>query len=381
MKKTLIAMAALAATGAFAQVTIGGNFDQTAYNQGSGTTGANAWTHNSNSTSVLTMSGSKDLGEGLKGGFNLVSEVNLMKGQIGSTSTGASATTGQSVDIFNRGANVNLSGGFGTVTIGRQTDLWFSTQGSLNTSASNSFGFGNLTSYVSNGAAVSRLMGATPATAVAADYAVNGANDTNSGTAPFVFASGVGYTTPNFSGFQAGIQSLNSNYANGGNRNGAALNITYGNGPLKLAAATSSRNDATGASNSWVNTVYGGSYTMGAFTFIAAVNKTSFSGAYSAADNMTATGLGLNYVVTPKIDLNVAYGTLVDDTNSANKATQLGVTARYKLADGVTLYAGIGNVKNEGASTIGSIYAGSGVTATERDTTTSAYMMGLKYTF
>jgi len=381
MKKTLIAMAALAATGAFAQVTIGGNFDQTVYNQGSGTTGANAWAHNANSTSVLTVSGSKDLGDGMKGGFNLVSEVNLMKGQIGSTSTGAAATTGQSVDIFNRGANVNLSGNMGTVTIGRQTDLWFSTQGSLNTSASNSFGFSNLTSNVSNGAVVSKLMGAVPAAAVTADYAVNGANDTNSGTAPFVFASGVGYTTPNFSGFQAGIQSLNSNYANGGNRNGTALNITYANGPLKLAAATSSRNDTAGTSGAWVNTVYGGSYNMGAHTFIVAINKTSFSGAYAAAHNMTITGLGWNYVVSPKIDLNVAYGTLADDTDSANKATEMGVTARYKLSDGMTLYAGIGNTKNEGASTISSIYAGGGVTATEKDTTTSAYMMGLKYAF
>jgi outer membrane receptor for ferrienterochelin and colicin len=80
--------------------------------------------------------------------------------------------------------------------------------------------------------------------------------------------------------------------------------------------------------------------------------------------------------------MNVSYGTLNDDTSATtNKATQIGVTARYKLSDSASLYAGIGNTKNEGASTISSIYAGGGVTATEQNTTTSAYMMGLKYTF
>lgn len=389
MKKTLIAMAALAATGAFAQLTVGGNFDQAVYNQGTGNTAASAWSHNANSTSLITVSGSHDLGDGLKGGLNLVSELNLMKGQVGSGSTGASVTSstanaGQIADVFNRGANISLSGGFGTVTIGRQTDLWFSTQGSLNTSGSNSFGFSNLTSNVSNAIALRNLTGQTAAnTAPAglAPFGVNGVNDGNTGTAAFVFASGVGYTSPNFAGFQAGYQSLTANYNNGGVSTGNAYNLTYANGPLKLAVATSNKNDNAGAAAGWVNTVYGGSYNIGAFTVIAAINKTTFSGASSALDNMTTTALGLNYVFSPKIDMNVSYGTLVDDTNSANKATQMGVTARYKLNDRASLYAGLGNTKNEGASIISNIYAGQGVTATEKDTTTSAYMMGLKYTF
>lgn len=396
MKRTLIALASLAATGAFAQLTVGGNFDQAVYSQGSGNTAASAWSHNANSTSLITVSGSQDLGDGLKGGLNLVAEVNLMKGQLGSTSTGAAtgtggaaaptvANSGQTPDIFNRGANISLSGGFGTVTIGRQTDLWFSTQGSLNTSGSNSFGFSNLTSNVSNAVALRNLTGQTAAGIAPTGlgpFGVNAANDGNTGTAAFVFASGVGYTSPNFSGFQAGFQSLTANYNNGGNSTGNAYNLTYANGPLKLAVATSNKNDNTGAAAGWVNTVFGGSYNMGAFTVIAAVNKTTFSGAASALDNMTITALGLNYVINPKIDMNVSYGTLNDDTSATtNKATQLGVTARYKLNDRASLYAGLGNTKNEGASIISNIYAGGGVTATERDTTTSAYMMGLKYTF
>ena len=393
MKKTLIALAALAATGAFAQnVTIGGNFDQTVYSQNSGAALSNGWIHNGNSTSLWNMTGSEDLGGGMKASFNLVSELNLMKGQIGATSTGASVGTtngGQFADIFNRGANVALSGDFGTVTIGRQTDLWFSTQGSLNTSASNSYGFGNLTSYVSNAAAVYKVQGMSAANAalalpnyLGASTLVGGVdNGGRTGTAGDVFAGGVGYNTPVMSGFQAGFQSLTSDYANGGAGTGIAYNVTYNNGPLKLAAATTSKNDAAGASNGWVNTVYGGSYNLGAHTFILAVNKTSFSGVAATLDNMTTTGLGWNMVVTPKFDFNVSYSTLADDTNSANKATQIGLTGRYKLSARTSLYAGLGNVKNEGGSYVGSIYGGGGNTTADQNSTISSYMMGLKHTF
>jgi predicted porin len=382
-----IALAALAATGAFAQnVTIGGNFDQTVYSQGSGAGLGNGWIHNGNSTSLWTMSGSEDLGGGMKAAFSLTSELNLMKGQVGSSTTGpatvgstGAATTGAG-DLFNRGANVSLSGSAGTVTVGRQTDAWFAAQGMVNTSGSNSFGFGNLTSYVSNAGttALQKLQTAATVTGGLADYQPNVFNAGNTGTAADVFAAGVGYTTPMMSGFQANVQSLVAEYNYGGRGAGVAGNLTYANGPLKLVAGTTQKNDSTG-SVGWINTVYGGSYNMGAHTFILGINKTSFSGAAAALDNYTITSLGWNYVVSPAVDMNVAYGTLVDDTNSANKATQLGVTARYKLSARTSVYAGLGNVKNEGNFQVNAIYGGGGTI--DKDATTNSWLMGLKHTF
>jgi len=131
MKKTLVALAALAATSAFAQssVTLSGNLDQTYYNA----SGVRKFIHNGNSTSLIAISGEEGLGGGQKTKFNLVSELNLMAGQVGANSTGSATAAngktennGQVADMFNRGANVTFEDAqFGGVTIGRQTDSWF----------------------------------------------------------------------------------------------------------------------------------------------------------------------------------------------------------------------------------------------------------------
>jgi len=64
----------------------------------------------------LAISGSEDLGGGLKAGFRLESTVNAVTGQFGSATLGAQATTGP---VFDRGAEVSLSGPFGTFAFGK----------------------------------------------------------------------------------------------------------------------------------------------------------------------------------------------------------------------------------------------------------------------
>jgi len=72
-------------------------------------------------SSRLVISGSEDLGGGLKAGFRLESSVNPATGAAGSTGAGPDV-------LFNRGAEVNLSGAFGMVRIGK-----FDHQGGENT--------------------------------------------------------------------------------------------------------------------------------------------------------------------------------------------------------------------------------------------------------
>jgi predicted porin len=120
MKKHLIAAAVAAAVAApvMAQnVSIGGYIEQGFTNSrtdGSATT--NKIVAGPNGSSRLAITGSEDLGSGLKAGFRLEMSLNTTTGQGGSTDM-ANATTGSG--LFNRGADFNLSGAFGTVKIGK----------------------------------------------------------------------------------------------------------------------------------------------------------------------------------------------------------------------------------------------------------------------
>ena len=69
----------------------------------------------------LVISGSEDLGGGLKAGFRVESSLSPSTGAAGSTASGPDV-------LFNRGAEVNLSGAFGMVRIGK-----FDHQGGENT--------------------------------------------------------------------------------------------------------------------------------------------------------------------------------------------------------------------------------------------------------
>jgi len=121
MKKHLLAVAvgAAIATPAIAQnVTISG-YAEIAFDSADATT---AKTSNLASggfgSSRIVISGSEDLGGGLKAGFRAESTVNWVTGQLGTAnlSTGAQAATSP---IFDRGVEINLSGAFGTLAFGK----------------------------------------------------------------------------------------------------------------------------------------------------------------------------------------------------------------------------------------------------------------------
>jgi predicted porin len=120
MKKHLIAAAVAAAVAApvMAQnVSIGGYIEQGFTNSrtdGSATT--NKIAAGPFGSSRLAITGSEDLGGGLKAGFRLEMSLNTTTGTGGSGDLG-NATTG--AGLFNRGADFNLSGAFGTVKIGK----------------------------------------------------------------------------------------------------------------------------------------------------------------------------------------------------------------------------------------------------------------------
>ena len=151
MKKTLIALAVLAAsTASMAQVTLYGvadvsvgGVDKAAGGLGLTNDKFQAIASNvlNNGNSRFGLRGSEDLGGGLKANFNYEGGINIANG-AGNTSGG---------QLFSRAANVQLAGGFGSLTAGRQlTTSFFAVAaweltGTANYSVvANQFGFGGV---------------------------------------------------------------------------------------------------------------------------------------------------------------------------------------------------------------------------------------------
>jgi len=214
MKKSLIALAALAATASFAQstVTISGLVDA-GYRwtdaKGTKTNGVNG-TGNAGTT-LLTVAGSEDLGSGLKANFQLQITPDFVNGAgvAGSTVDG---TNGKAISNAQQ-AFVGLSGGFGEVQAGR-----------VNSNALDSWGVGSVfgtalgSGYGSNGNIYTQYSQTATGTAQSAPTRFNGA---------------VRYISPVFNGFSGSLLVVPK---------GATTNIQsvtdfglkYANGPLNV---------------------------------------------------------------------------------------------------------------------------------------------------
>jgi len=385
MKKTLVAAAALAATGAFAQVTLSGNIDIAFAAQGA----TQKQRSNTNSSSAMTFAGTEALNNDLSLSFNLVTELDMQKGQGGSSTTGATAgTSGAVFDMWNRGANLVLaSKSMGTLRIGRQNDAWWETQGAFNTSGSNSFGLGTLIGTQSNMGSIDGFNKAdgTAASTVMTGFASNATNAAWTGPS-YAYAAGVSYLTPSLNGITVKIQQNVAEYALSSGQTvspGGAMSINYDGGALKASVATTQKAGTDGLVGHTL-TVYGASYNFGNTTIIAATNKSTFQNNFAALTDSTATGLGVNYRFSPSFDANFSYATMTNDEATANKATLIGVVGRYSLSKRTSMYAGFGTVNNEGASTqsaLWSMAATSTSTVNPANATTSATMLGLRHLF
>jgi len=236
MKKTLIALAAVAATGAaFAQssVTLYGVADAglTKTNKaGLGNANDSLQLSSSstlnNGTSRWGIRGVEDLGGGLKASFNFEAGLSLGDGS-------ANKSGGQ---MFSRAAYASLSGGFGEIYAGRRLNPSF------------------------YGVAAWELTGTANYSAVSQQFGLGSADPRSS--------AGIGYTTPSFGGFTATIGTvLKGNDAVGTAADGLQdkydLNVIYKGGPI---SAGFTYNKAKGQEKNWS---LGAAYNLGVATVAA----------------------------------------------------------------------------------------------------------------
>lgn len=377
MKKLLLAMMLFAAGGAFAQVSVFGNFDQTAYHSRQNGKTVSSIASNANTVSNWGIKGTEDLGQGLKANFTLISEISAMTGQTGSAATGISNTNSNKPQLFNRGAWLGLSSNYGEFRAGRQSDAWYESTLAVNNTGGASFGFNNVTAAMGNVGSHANITGVTPVGL--SNLGTSTRNYTNSGTA-VAFYGGVSYTSPKIFNTTVKLQTGQGkpSYADGSDiGGGSAYSAKYDNGTISAVVASTWKNDTNGV-KAFTNTLVGGNYKTRGFTFTAAQNKTTFGGLATANHDMVAKAVGVGYDVSSRTNVAVGYTVLSDSDNANNKFKQTGVTARYKLSNRTTLYGGVAHGVNEGASKMGVVYAQA---ASDAGANVNAAILGLRYQF
>jgi len=245
MKKSLVALAALAVIGAASAqstVTIGGQLDAGIKSQktsaGATTTTQAGGIHGA---SRMWFAGSEDMGAGNKANFRLEMQPGIDNGSTNGTTNGA--TTGAA--LFNRGAWAGLSGGWGEVRLGRQGTVAMGVictadlLGCYGGFAGGGFlfgGDGTGTRWISGNPS----RGSNGSTGLATSSNNSAGTTANIGADLTRVQHGVTYLSTNMNGFTGQIQ-----YATNGSSNSAAngvgrsfgLNVNYAQGPLFVGAA------------------------------------------------------------------------------------------------------------------------------------------------
>ena len=259
MKKSLIALAVLAASGAAmaqSSVTLYGVADAavTYVNGLDNWTGLNS---GANKTSRLGFRGVEDLGGGLKANFVLEGGFNL------DTGDGKSGGATDSGFQFKRQSTVGLAGNFGEVRLGRELTAAYNATARYDV-------FGSV------GIARSQLW-------------EDGKNlDTTTFADPYHYttdrrvSNAITYVSPNFSGFKAAVNYGFGEMA-GKNRDGRYFGggLTYDNGPLSLGLGAERLNKGDGAamqaqaSNDITAWSLGGSYDLGVAKLLAGYRQST----------------------------------------------------------------------------------------------------------
>lgn len=230
---SLAAAAAVFSIGASAQssVTLSGVIDIDANTQTSAATGQriNSLQNGGYQTSFFQIAGMEELGGGMKADFHLGSFFQANNGQDG-------RFPGDT--LFSRDANVDLAGGFGRVTLGRQiSPLYLSTL--LFNPFDDSFAFSPIIQHTYNAFAAGNVINA------------------DSG-----YSNAIAYSTPDIQGLSATV--LYTMAGQIGQTNSWSANVLYFHGPF--AATLAYENTNTDATNSFV-----GAYQVGSTQKVAQV--------------------------------------------------------------------------------------------------------------
>jgi len=359
MKRSLIALAALAVVGAAsaqvngfsagtgAYVTMFGVVDATLAVGNGDTANVTRLTNSGYNSSRFGVRGVEELGGGLKARFWLEAGVSNDDGAGAGTNNNNQAAPGTAPVLnarnqgltFNRGSWVALNGGFGEVRLGRDytPQFWsftvydpFGTNGVGTTQALNSSGGGQTIVRASNS---------------------------------------IAWISPSMSGFVVWAQTYfgeNQSTAASQAGDGSAIRVQYDNGPLSAALAYSKT--TTGAGTDVQTTNVAGSYNLGVAQLMAFWNKDANTG---VAD-VTGYTLGALVPAGPGT-VRVAFSS---SDNGTAKTDKFALGYVYDFSKRTSVYGTFASLSNSGGAT----QALNGA-STPANGSSTGFDLGVKHTF
>jgi len=394
MKKTLIALAAVAATGAaFAQstVTLSGTFDLSVQNAKNDAGTATTMAKNGMASSRIQFAGTEDLGGGMKANFTCDTTLSPNAGVAYAAAGGTTATA--TTSFCDRIGLVGVQGGFGRVDLGGDYTPLFRITGIADPFGTNGVGsWYNLGGVIARGVDLATTsissstytIGATNTSLANPWYsgavsAASGARATESVASVNAARANntITYSTPVFNGVQAvamymvdGNASTNTTGKLGA---GTSLRVRYDAGPLTLAVGTQTiKHGVTTTTTANVGTtILAGSYDFG-------VAKATFGYQTQKLESLKGTDTILGLIVPMGANtIKASYAIKsVDTANSTGEfgAKQLALGIAHALSKRTDVYAQYARVTNDANAQYGVLTPTAGSSAT-------AYQVGVRHAF
>ncbi|WP_291014244.1 porin [Hydrogenophaga sp.] len=327
MKKSLMALAVLATTGAAlaqSNVTLYGRIDSSIGSNKVNGVSTNQLFSGNLTTSRYGFRGTEDLGGGLKANFVLENGFNSDDGTLGSANT-----------AFNRQSWVGLSGGFGALKLGK-TDSVFK----------DVYDLGN-----SNNLYDSEFTPVKIAYAGVSNFSSRPNNQ-------------IRYDTPSLAGFSAGV-SVSFDETASVNNDLTALSLRYRAGKLDVGVGYQDQKNAVAASDREY-TVLAAAYNFGVVRVSGQVHNAKQGNGVKDSDYAFGVAVPIG-----SFDVSAGYAASTTKTNGIETAdgSAFAFGATYSLSKRTRLYGGYltGKVKN----------TSTGATTTDR----TLYSMGVRHDF
>lgn len=390
MKKTLIALAALGAMAGAAQaqstVTLYGLLDA---NLGSYKTNV-AVTPAGGPNSVQNLKMAKIDGGGLNGnrwGLRVSEDIGGGMAVIGNVESGFNIDTGSSGQgglLFGRKAVVGLAGGFGTVTLGRNSSSYDDVAADHAMMGATIFDPSNTNNGNSAATAQAAALGLVVPSAAGATALASfvGRNTTWVGYNTR-FNNSVKYASPSFGGFSGGVMySLGEDKTTSvGASKSVSANLKFANGPLLISGGYQSETTSRTATAkpALENTILNFAYNFGVAKVGLGLNRAKYK-------DLTVLGVTGDLAAQKEVSLSVAVplgattlsaGVARSKGDDLGKSTGFGVQALYSLSKRTTLYAGALSTKAYGdlSNDIKLVYPTSNIGRT------TTFATGIRHTF